>query len=304
MTKSVFVLIGICFALGCNSGQSSNYIEDYYPHMYQGDLAFLKEDYTIAYQSLKKAINNLPPLNMPPYYELEKLLKAAIILGKEQEALNYLKPLIQKGYEFKTFEEDAIISKLSKHSQWKKIKEEYPVMRQAYLDKIDLNLRKEIIEMKSKDQMYRGRGDAHNFIAQQDSLDTLIQLRLVQIFENHGYPNLQVIGNQTVDGVYNLGIGAILLHTPDSLRLHYFIPKLEEFVKAGRCESEVLGTVIDQYHLKKEGQQIYGTFQNGEGGLASVKNEVEMNTRRKEIGLPPIEMTLERERIIKEIYGW
>ena len=62
--------------------------------------------------------------------------------------------------------------------------------------------------------------------------------RLVEIFEEIGDPGNNIIGPFNVDFT-NLDMGILLMHTPDSIRINYFIPKLKQFVKEGSCDQRL-----------------------------------------------------------------
>lgn len=52
-----------------NKDCECNYITDYYPIVYKGQLNYLKENYDSAYIYLKQAEKNCPLLNHPIIYE-------------------------------------------------------------------------------------------------------------------------------------------------------------------------------------------------------------------------------------------
>jgi len=102
-----------------------------------------------------------------------------------------------------------------------------------------------------------------------------------------GYPGDDLIGPFNVDFSHS-DITILLLHTSDSIRINYFIPKLKEYVKEGACDPETLGVVIDNLHLYNDELQVMGTYENREENMISDKGQVNQN--RLEIGLPTLEM--------------
>ena len=161
--------------------------------------------------------------------------------------------------------------------------------------------------MKANDQLYRSREDSYNFRSEQALIDSLNHARLIEIFEIYGYPDERMIGHRSVDGIYDTSIEAMLLHTKDSIRLNYFIPKLRNFVKEGKCDPMTLGRVIDQYYLFEEehGYQIYGTLVSSRDGKVSrIKDSLNVNNRRLIEGLPTLEEQITRDSIIRKIYGF
>src|SRR5690606_8706767 len=129
-----------------------------------------------------------------------------------------------------------------KSDQGKKIVASYETDRAEYLSHLDLELRSEIQEMIRQDQMSVEEQEKRNIIFETNTS------RLIEIFEEKGYPGDDLIGPFNVDFSHS-DITILLLHTSDSIRINYFIPKLKEYVKEGACDPETLGVVIDNLHL-------------------------------------------------------
>lgn len=299
--KWIFPVFVFCYLWSCRP-TAKDYIHDYYPLVYEGDLAFLKGDYEAAYKSLKKAIKNRPPINLPPYYEIDKLARSAAILKKEGEAVRYIEALIDRGYELSSFQNDSIYGNIWRHPEWKRVVEEYPSRREMYLKTVNFSLRHQIIEMKTQDQKYRASADADKYWPAQNAIDSINALKLIDIFESVGYPNIRKIGHQSVDGYFQLDIGAMLLHTADSIRTSYFIPKLRAFVEQGQCSPYDLAEVIDQYHLFNDNYQIYGTLFDQNGNITNLKYPQNVDSLRLTIGLPTLRMEEVRDSLVKKLY--
>lgn len=135
--------------------------------------------------------------------------------------------------------------------------------------------------MMQNDQMDVEEQEKRNIIFERNTT------RLVEIFEEIGYPGNNIIGPFNVD-FKNSDITILLMHTPDSIRINYFIPKLEKYVKEGSCDPKTLGVVIDNLHLFNDELQIIGTYENREKNMISDKDQVNQN--RLEIRLPTLEM--------------
>lgn len=281
----------------CNSGPK-NYIEDYFPLVYKGDLAFFKKDYVGSYTTLKEAIDLLEPTNFEPYRELEKLANLAARLNKPEIAFNTIKKLIEQGYPMAPFEQDTVYSPLWKLPAWKEIVEEYPKQRKAYLQSINADLRNEIRKMNERDQKYRSRADRQRYRTEQLQLDSFNVVRLKEIFETWGFPGQDLIGYIPLDSAEQLSVLNILMRTPGDIRQEYFIPKMKSFVEEGKCPPNDLGLLIDQYHLSREGYQLYGTMA-GPKGLFPIKDQRRLDERRLAIGLPTLRMEAQRDSVIR-----
>ena len=139
--------------------------------------------------------------------------------------------------------------------------------------------------MKKADQLYRGRNA--QFLMdnkrKQDSIDLENRNALVNIFEEIGYPNFNKLGEEPYEYPSKYNIKVILLHTPDSIREHYFLPKLLEYVRSGECNPIVYGALYDQLFLYNKMPQKYGTYIQKTPNLQSKDS---INYFRKKIGLP------------------
>ena len=141
--------------------------------------------------------------------------------------------------------------------------------------------------MSRLDQLYR---NGHYQDNEQDSIDKLNTNRLKEIFEQFQYPNNQVIGSYSVDRIHT-DITTMLLHTSDSIRMSYFVPKLKEFVKAGTCSPTTLGQVIDQFYLYNGEPQTHGTYESKDSRYAKmIGDRGQVNKNRISIGLPSLEL--------------
>lgn len=283
----------------------STYLESYYQPIYVADIAYMKGDYQTAWELWQSAFSKHIPLNQPMYMELYYAAKVAAHLGHDSLALDYIEALIRThGKELKTFAMDTVFAGVRSTHRWYSLQERYPLLREAYLQSIDMDLRWEIAQMQKDDQLYRSSKGA---MPLQKSLDSINTHKLIQIFETRGYPNELMIGNETVDGDWTInmtGIGTILLHTADSIRMEYFIPKLMQFVRQGSCAPQVLGPVIDQYYLYNKKLQHYGTYTNMDGSMLPVQNPAQLDSLRISIGLPPIAVEAERQVILRKLYGY
>lgn len=303
----VIYLAGSCFAIlfmlvfnQCEP-TSKDYIHDYYPLVYDGDLAFFKKDYPSSYEALKKAVQMKRPPNFEPYRELEKLANVSAILEKKEEAIRYIERLIDRGYELQVFQQDTTYAPVWQHSEWKALVAAYPKKRATYLSGVNFALRQKIIEMNERDQRYRSRPDRFDFRKQQLQLDSLNTAQLKNIFETQGYPNPDLIGYIPPDSTEQLNIINILMRTPEQMRLDYFIPKLRSFVESGQCPPKTLALVTDQYHLRQNGYQIYGTMM-GPNGLLKINDPGQLEQRRQDIGLPTMRKEIQRDSAIRMLF--
>ena len=157
-----------------------------------------------------------------------------------------------------------------------------------------MDLRAELQAMREIDQRLVGQQE------KRDSVFKVNDKRLVDIFNKFGYPNEQVVGNYGIDFT-SADPTILLLHTDDSIRINYFIPKVKEFVKNGKCPPNTLGTMYDNLELFNKQPQTHGTYQSQNGGYANMISDLsKVNANRAEIGLPSLKLTKEIDSLKRQ----
>jgi len=274
-----------------------NYITDYYQTIYQAELAYEVKNYKKAFELYQSAFNTCTPINTYNFNEIGKYVEICLILGHDKQALDFIELELKNGDELKWKLEDPLYSKIFTTEGGQKLIAKYDKIRSEYLKGINLELRKEIQEMNRLDQLFRNGQYQEN---KQDSIDKINTNRLREIFEIFGYPNDQVIGSYSVDRI-NTDIITMLLHTSDSIRMSYFVPKLKEYVQAGVCSPKTLGQVIDQFYLYNNQPQTHGTYEAKNSRYANMIADLkQVDKNRISIGLPSLELD-ERIDSIKRI---
>lgn len=281
--KKILTLLLFSFLISCSENKKldCNYITDYYPIIYKAEVQYQLQNYQKAFKLYQEAFSSCKPKNTPIYYEMKKYAELATILGKEKLALDYIEKNLKSGQTLKSFTNDSVFNKILKTDRGKKLVENYPTIREKYLNGLNLKLRNEIQEMRKWDQSYIG---VHE---KRDSIFRVNTKRLIEIFEEKGYPGIEMVGPYNID-FSSANISIMLLHTNDSIRVNYFIPKLKEYVKEGICPPITLGVVIDNLHIYNDELQIMGTYENREENMISDLEQVDKN--RISIGLPPLKL--------------
>lgn len=285
-----FLLSFLLFACKNTRNETCNYITDYYPLVYEAELEYWEENYEKAFELYKTAFNNCNPKNTPILNELLKITEIAAILNKKEVAIDYMLLSIKNGSDIQSFKNDSIFQNVLKSQKGQELIKNYDSLRHLYLQGININLRHEFQSMQLSDQLYRGRGPEHWDWEKQDSLDNLNTKRLIEIFEEIGFPDEHILGHTNIDWSPT-NINGILLHTEDSIRMNYFVPKMKEFISQGHAEPTILGNMIDQYHLYKDKPQVYGTYQAQDNYYATMIDDREtINQNRLSIGLSTLEV--------------
>lgn len=286
----ILILIFSFHIIGCSeyTKQDCNYITDYYPYTAKAELEFYSKNYNEAYTYYNKAFKSCSSIKIGIHNDTQNFATTCLALGKNDLAFDYILKTFDQGGTLSTFLNDSIFNSVFDSEKRKQLLTQYDKRRTNYLSGINLDLRAELQKMITLDIQLTG--------SSRDSIFKVNELRLVQIFEEYGYPNEQMIGNYGLDQMM-ADPNLLLLHSSDSLRIHYFIPKIEEFVKHGKCEPLLLGMLYDNLSLFNNRPQTYGTYQSSEGGYANMIPDTSIvNKNRAAIGLPSLAIA---EKIIK-----
>ena len=287
--KQIITLLLISGLVGCSESTTDcNYITDYYPKIYEAELHYYQKDYQRAFEIYTTAFNSCEPKNTPVHNEINKYSEICAILGKDELALKFIKKRIDQGSEIKWIQQDPIYDRVLNSENGKKLVLEYEQSRADYLSNINLQLRNELQRMIELDQQ-------HNMTPAKDSMFRANDNRLVEIFEEYGYPNGEVIGGYNIDRTSS-NPHILLLHSSDSIRLNYFIPKMLKFVKDGAAPPQELGSLYDNLELFNGNPQTHGTYEGSE--LISSLSEVDANRQR--IGLPTLEIAKKLDSLRQE----
>jgi len=261
----------------------------YYLKIYEADSLYYIKNFKGTYLLLDKLFKEFKPLKITSIHEYSLYTKSGILLNKNIDfKKRYIDLIANYGYTQEILKNDSIlnIGLLKSKITFK----EYDSLRNKYLSKLDFKLRNEIIEMCRLDQFYRtiyDEGDRKEKMIAQDKKN---QKKLIILFDKNIYPNEKIIGSYSIDRK-DIDITTILLHTNDSIRKSYFLPKILKFVKNGKCEPIVYGAMIDQLQLYNDKEQIYGTYNIRN---ISSKDYKKFNLLRKSIGLPSIQYELQK----------
>ncbi len=292
-----FIIILLLVFTSCKTLQKSecNYITDYYPIIYKADLEFLSENYEKAFELYQDAFKSCPPPKELTYGEIGNFAETCAILGKNDLAIKYMKMDILRGFEIKWMLQNENFNKVFASKQGKKLISDYDHLRETALSSFNLNLREEIQKMRIEDQKYRV-GEFRGNVDMREAVDDYNTKRIIEIFNEFGYPNESVVGNYSIDQSH-LSISTMLLHTSDSIRINYFVPKITEFVRNGTCRPGTLGSILDQYHIYKGRPQIYGTYGSGKNYGNIISDRKILDSNRISIGLQPLEMMEKRDSL-------
>ncbi|MRT15358.1 hypothetical protein F3C99_00115 [Vitellibacter sp. q18] len=294
--RLLFILPFI-FSCSVNKKSECNYITDYYQTIYIADYEFETKNYPKAFDLYQIAFNSCEPITTIGYNEIENFAETTAILKKYEMTYELLKKSILGGSELIRFKNNSNFEGFFSSHYGAQLMNEYDSLNKQFMDNVDLKLREEIMFMCFADQGVRNQVPEIDW-EKVDSVDKLHEKRLIELFENKGFPNVEMIGSIMLDHA-QVDVGILLLHTDDSIRLNYFVPKVKEFVRKGKASPYYVGAMMDQYYFYHKKPQIYGTIR----GVEMIDDLKKVNNNRISIGLAPLELQRKKDSLIKIRYG-
>lgn len=289
--KKTYLLIIICvLLLACDSKNDCSYINDYYPIIYEAQLAYYKEDYNKAYDLFETASLKCELLNQRGIYETRKFAESAVKIGDTAKAFSLIRKMILQGSTIDELKHNQIFTSLFDKKLWLDLENESQILREEYLNKINLKLRSELSNMIYEDQKPRlelrtTKNEDSTWILI-NRVDSINEIKLKNIIEKFGYPNEELIGVYNIDKSHVNPI-TLLFHFDD---YEYWTKKLKTLIDKGDAPPNSLATFVDSYQrrVNETDRFIYGLYDNVSD--EEIKDFSNLDKRRQSIGLPTMAM--------------
>jgi hypothetical protein len=274
-----------------SSTNQYSYIQ-YYEMIYNANVLFSENKILEAKNIYEKAFSLFEPINLSEYYEIEKLAIIYDITNDLNNCESIIYKLFSKGYPIEFFQESDDFKNIKKSTKWNSIKKKYPEYRKNYLRGIDLVMRSKISFMVNEDQKVRQKNlnIKENFQAMK-STDSISEMFLYHLLESDKFPNQDIIGNYWIDK-HPISADILFMHTSDSMRLNYFIPKMMEFVKKGKCSPKLLSELVDQYNIYNGKRPIFASYFGENFMILKPQNPEFIDLLRTSIGIPSLKLKL------------
>lgn len=290
-----FIPLGFFIALhSCKVKQNAeikeevNYIP-YYLEVYKADSLYLTKNYEQSFNILDKIFKEYVPLNFGIYEEYETYIKLSHQLNKKTNPKLISKLVSKYGKRIDEIEQDSILSLVYKNS--KLDENQYQKLRAEYLASLNMSLRDTILRIYERDQNARTKKETSSNI---EKTDLYNQHKLVEIINKYGFPSVQKIGIKSLeqDKYDPIDITEVWIHMMDynGEEKNYITQQIKKAVKDGKCNPLILSLILDRESriMKRAKSEYYYGLTTYNVNLS--KNELlEVNERRKQIGLPTFE---------------
>jgi hypothetical protein len=278
--------------------------------LYQNTLElYYTSEYEKALTDLEFLINEFTNQD---YYLLAS--KVLVRLDKRDKAFNYLDKTIEldtTGNLYYTILHEHAFDKLHRYKSWRLLISQQKKVNESFETENDYNskLRKKLAKMIERDQRhllkimkrYTESDGKVTFgliviALRQQFLQKRNMRKVSRLFSKIGYPSKSAVGSKMAGYPF-----LVIQHSTLEVQEKY-LPVLEKAAAEGSIEKSDIALLTDRIKLGNGGKQIYGSQTTGteDGGykLHPIENYEEVNIRRKEVGLEPLEKYLKRMETI------
>jgi hypothetical protein len=195
---------------------------------------------------------------------------------------------------------DSDLNSLHADDRWNKVVTIVKANKADYEENLNMPLVKELDSIYATDQGLRrqiaeiekeyGRNsqEMQEHWGKIQKADSINEIKVTKILDEHGWLGADVIG-----GKGNQTLFLVIQHADIETQIKY-LPMMREAVKEGKAQSSSLALLEDRVALRQGDRQIYGSQigrnnETGESYVLPLTDPENVNQRRAEVGLGPIE---------------
>jgi hypothetical protein len=195
---------------------------------------------------------------------------------------------------------------LREESRWKVLLAKLQAQIEKYERHFNKALRSELIAMQEEEQASRkiwlemeekhgaGSGSADSMLILTKEIDKKNTARLKELIATYGFPKADSVGSEGVFAAF-----LIVQHSPDPEFQKECLPHLLEAAGKKEIKFSQVALLHDRILMKEGKKQLYGTQvvtnkKTGKKELYPIEDEANVNERREEAGLTPLENYLKK----------
>ncbi len=234
------------------------------------------------------------------------------LAGNADSAFLQLGKISAKMTNLKHLSTDSDLEKLHSDKRWQPLLDQVRRNKEKAEANMNVPLARELDSLLDEDQKYRlqiegvekkyGRDSKEmrslwKTISYKDSLNLI---RITQILDQYGW-----LGRDVVGGQGNMTLFLVIQHSDQKTQEKY-LPMMREAVRKGNAEASHLALLEDRVALAQGRKQIYGSQIDFDGAtgkyfLSPIEDEPNVNKRRAEVGLEPLERYVRRWGIVYKL---
>lgn len=284
----------------CANGDS----ETYWELISKADSLYRAKDFKNSARYYEKAFQ----IQIGKDVDYYKAACSQALAGNKEEAFRNLNLAIDKGWlDLERRKKDSDLGILHSEKEWKLTIAKLEKKVDEYESRLNKELIKELKRIGEEDQRYRKEmqavGEKYGWQSdemrelwkKQNELDCLNLVRIEEIIEEYGYPGKSLVGKQSE-------VAFLVIQHSDIETQEKYLPILKEAADKGELSWSSLALLIDRIRVRKGEKRIYGSQvrqkEDGTYELFPIEDEPNVNKRRADVGLGPLEEYLEHWNII------
>ena len=291
--KQTFTLLLLVIA-------STSFAQTYYDHVATADKLYQEKKYKESAKAYEAAFKTDTKKSATDLYNCACTWALA---GKKSKALKNLILSTEHGYtNTKWMQEDTDLAVLQNNKKFKNLVSTLEAKQAAFEATLNQSLKKELGEIMEKDQRHRKNAreyrekygqDADEYKelwVKQNELDSLNELRVIEIIDEYGYPGKSLVGDQS-------SVAFFVIQHANLETQEKYLPILTAAAEKGELRYSSLALLIDRVNVSNDRKQIYGTqigMEDGKYIIRPIEDEKNVNKRREKVGLGPLEHYVKR----------
>ncbi|RPI17364.1 MAG: hypothetical protein EHM58_09420 [Ignavibacteriae bacterium] len=276
--------------------------DDFYSLISKGDELYRNRQYKESAETYDKAFKAGTP-NALQYYNAACSWALA---GDKEKAFVYLKNAVDKGWtNIEHVKLDQDLNSLHADKRWNEIITQ--IQKRIDIEEAGINkeLRSELLQILEDDQKYRmvldsirntdgiGSPEWNNLLNKMRVADSINLGKIIAIINKYGWPGKPLVGSEA-----SLTAFLVIQHS-DLQTQEKYLPMLYEAAQNGEASMSSYALLYDRVEMGNGRKQKYGTqlrlnMDTQKYELYQVEDEVNLNKRRAEVGLEPIEQYMKR----------
>ena len=274
------------------------YGQSYEDLIAEGDRFYSEKDFVASLSSYESAFAMANAT--PNRGELYNAACSAALAEEKEKSISLLNKSIDAGWiSLSWMLKDGDLVSLHQEDGWKKVVTRLEAIRVEIEKDWNKPLMRELEDIGEKDQRHRkdmrdvsekhgwDSEEMNALWAKQSLLDSLNQLRIIEIIKEYGYPGKSLVGDQS-------GTAFLVIQHADIEMQEQYLPILTEAAEKGELRYSSLALLIDRVRMRQNKPQLYGSQlqrddETGGWRFYTIEDEKNVNKRRAEVGLSPLE---------------
>ena len=220
------------------------------------------------------------------------------LAGNKTKALEYLNLSVDLGWlNINHLKRDTDLNSLHQTKEWDELVDKVTKKVDEYESHLNKPLKRELEVINGSDQKNRMMMDSvqkrfgsdskemKGLWTEQNEVDSLNLIRIKEIIEENGYPGKSLVGDQS-------STAWLVIQHADLKTQEEYLPVLQDAADKGELSRSSFALLVDRVRMRKGEKQLYGSqiqMNNGKYEIYPIEDESNVNRRRAEVGLGPLE---------------